>query len=131
MRILLALALLWQNQPAHDPWQPLRFLIGRWEAQGGTYSFDLELKDHVLVRHSTNGDHADELYVYPEEQSFKAIYFDNEGHVIHYNVTATPSGAVFQSDQYRLSYELKNGVMYGKFEVGGKKYLEWSGKRGK
>src|SRR5215831_6339460 len=93
------------SRPA-DPWQPLRFLIGTWEAKtsGGTagatvsgaYTFRLELRDHVLARHTTSTgckgptdydcDHGDLLYVYTESPGtgLKAIYFDNEGHVIHY-----------------------------------------------
>jgi hypothetical protein len=77
------------------------------------------------------------------ESALQAIYFDNEGHVIHYDVsTPKPGSVVFLSDpaqpgpQYRLSYELLDGVMTGKFELKmpGQtefmSYLEWSGKRG-
>ena len=73
-------------------------------------------------------------------QPLKAIYFDNEGHVIHYNVTnPTPTTAVFLSDaaqpgpQFRLTYELKGESMSGKFQMkmpnqpDWKSYLEWSG----
>jgi hypothetical protein len=82
------------------------------------------------------------LYIYqdPPGQPLKAIYFDNEGHVIHYGVsTPTPNSAVFISDEsapgphFRLVYELKGGVMFGKFQMrmAGKtewtSYLEWSG----
>ncbi len=48
-----------------DPWAGLRFLLGSWEAKttGGVaqaqasagYSFRLELRDHVLARHSRSG----------------------------------------------------------------------------
>jgi hypothetical protein len=73
-------------------------------------------------------------------QPLKAIYFDNEGHVIHYDVsTPTPAKVVFLSDtstpgpQFRLTYELKDSVMSGKFQMQmpgqseWKSYLEWSG----
>jgi hypothetical protein len=105
-----------------DPWQALSFLEGTWDAhtQGGsaraqssgTYTFKPELKHHVLVRRSRDAaackgptrfdcEHSDVLYVYQEarDQPLKAIYFDNEGHVIHYDVS-TPdlSSAVFLSD---------------------------------
>jgi hypothetical protein len=139
----------------------LRFLEGTWEAKtpagsgpaaSGTYTFRKELGGHVLARHSTsesckapadfNCDHGDLLYVYQDAsgQPLKAIYFDNEGHTIHYNVLAqSPSQAVFLSEasapgpRFRLVYELKNAVMSGKFQTqmpGGtewKSYLEWSG----
>jgi hypothetical protein len=119
----------------------------------GTYTFNPELKHHVLVRHSgspaackgpRNYDcgHSDLLYVYeePENQSLKAIYFDNEGHVIHCEVSAPNSTTViFSSEQspsgpqFRLIYELEDAVMSGKFQIRGpgqaewNSYLEWSG----
>jgi hypothetical protein len=118
------------------------------------YAFRLELRDHLLARHSRNGAckgppdfdclHGDLLYVYPEGpgQALKAIYFDNEGHVIHYDVsTPKPGSVVFLSDpaqpgpQFRLSYEFADGVMTGQFQlkmpgqVEFMSYLEWSGRR--
>jgi hypothetical protein len=145
-------------QNTFSPWKPLDFLIGAWEAKtiggsagaasSGTYTFQTELKGHVLARHSTNSGckgptdfdclHGDLLYVYQDApgQSYKAIYFDNEGHVIHYEMsTPAPATVVFHSEQYRLSYELKGATMYGKFQIRmpGKTefttYLEWSGKK--
>ncbi len=153
-----------QTAPKADPWAQLRFLIGTWEAkttgggaqaQGrGTYSFRLELREHVLVRHSSyaackgpedfNCEHGDVLYLYPEAPvgALRAIYFDNEGHVIHYAVTVPkPGTVVLESDadrpgpRFRLSYELTGGAMAGKFEMrmpgqaDFASYLEWSGGR--
>lgn len=150
--------------PAQDSWKPLAFLIGTWEAKtqggsasaasSGTYSFQLELRDHVLARHGSSSackgpadfdcEHGDLLYVYPDAspKSYKAIYFDNEGHVIHYDVsTPAPGTALFLSSpsqpgpRYRLSYELRGSTMYGKFQIRMpgqaefKSYLEWSGER--
>jgi len=147
-----------------DPWAGLRFLIGSWEAKttGGmaqaqssaAYAFQLELRDHVLARHLSGGackgpedfdcQHNDLLYIYLEGpgQTLEAIYFDNEGHVIHYSVaTPRPGSVVFLSDpaqpgpQFRLSYDLADGVMTGKFQLRmpGQtefaSYLEWNGKR--
>lgn len=148
--------------PAVDPWKSLQFLMGTWEAKtqggsaraagSGTYTFQSELRNHVLVRHSTNAGckgpagfdcaHGDLLYVYQDAPgpTYKAIYFDNEGHVIHYDVsTPDDTTAIFLSDssqpgpQFRLIYELKGLTMCGKFQmrVPGqaefKSYLEWSG----
>lgn len=147
-------------------WKPLGFLIGTWDAKtqggssgaagSGTYSFQLELRDHVLARHSTNSgckgpadfdcEHGDLLYIYPDAKpmAWNAIYFDNEGKVIHYDVsTPKPGTAVFLSSpsqpgpQFRLSYELKGSTMQGKFQIRMpgqtefKSYLEWSGERKK
>jgi hypothetical protein len=152
-----------QTQPA-DPWKGLRFLLGAWEAKtqggfagaaaSGTYIFRLELRDHVLARHSASAgckgpadfdcDHGDLLYLYQDAagQPPKAIYFDNEGHVIHYEVTTpAPNTAVLLSaaspngPQFRLVYELKGSLMQGKFQLrmpGESEfhsYLEWSGAR--
>lgn len=147
-----------------DPWEGLRFLVGNWEAKTtggkagasgtGTYFFRLELKGHVLARHSAyeacrgpedfDCQHGDLLYIYPEGpgQELRAIYFDNEGHVIHYRVSASKPGMVAMvSDaaepgpQFRLTYELSGDTMTGKFEMKmpGQTdfgtYLEWSGRR--
>jgi hypothetical protein len=147
-----------------DPWASLRFLVGAWEAKttggvaqaqvSGGYAFRLELRDHVLARHSRgNGckapddfdcQHGDLLYIYPAAtgQGFQAIYFDNEGHVLRYDLsTPKVNSVVLVTDpaqpgpQYRLSYELVDGVMSGKFELklpgqpDFTSYLEWSGKR--
>jgi hypothetical protein len=146
-----------------DPWKALVFLEGTWDAhtQGGsaqaqgsgTYTFVTELKHHVLVRRSGDSagcsgpkgfdcEHSDVLYVYQEaqDQPLKAIYFDSEGHVIHYAVSAPDSTtAVFVSEaspsgpQFQLVYQLKDAVMSGKFQMrmpgqtAWKSYLEWSG----
>jgi hypothetical protein len=153
-----------QTPAKPDPWTALHFLLGSWDAKttGGVaqaqasagYAFQLELHDHLLARHSHTGacnapddfdcQHSDLLYIYPAANgpTLEAIYFDNEGHVIHYGVTTpTPNTVVLLSDpaqpgpQYRLSYELLDGVMTGKFElqIPGqtefKTYLKWSGKR--
>jgi hypothetical protein len=152
-----------QTQPT-DPWKALRFLLGTWEAKtqggsagaaaSGTYTFQLELRNHVLARHSASAgckgpadfdcEHGDLLYLYQDAagQPLKAIYFDNEGHVIHYEVTTpAPKTAVLVSaasqngPQYRLVYELKGPLMAGKFQMRMpgqsefRSYLEWSGAR--
>ncbi len=168
MRILpaiLTLPLLAQvsSQPS-DPWKALGFLQGTWEAKTngesgvqvqGTYTFQMELKNHVLARHSHYSagckgpadfdcDHGDLLYVYQQMpgESLKALYLDNEGHVIHYSVSApTATSAEFLSDasqpgpRFRLLYELHGEVMSGKFQIRmpgqneWKSYLEWSGSK--
>lgn len=162
--LILAAAAGAQSAPpsATDSWSDLAFLEGTWQAKAtgdagvtamGTYSFKPELGDHILARHSTSAagckgpatfdcEHGDLLYIYRDApgQPLKAIYFDNEGHVIHYDVsTPTPATAIFLSDgsqpgpQFRLSYELKGVVMAGKFQMRmpgqteWKSYLEWSG----
>jgi hypothetical protein len=105
-------------------WAPLSFLIGDWEGAGsgkpgesvGRFNLKPDLQGHVLVRRSTadtqNGHHEDLMVIYPSEHGFRAVYLDNEDHVINYAVTATdsPKSAVFLSDEvpgaprFRLTY---------------------------
>lgn len=153
-----------QSTPPADPFQALAFLQGTWEAKAnrpdgvavvGAYSFGPELQNSIWARHTTTDTscrgpasfdcaHSDLLYVYRDgsPQHLKAIYFDNEGHVIHYDVsTPSPDSALFQSDaalpgpQFRLVYELKGQVMSGRFQMrlpgqsDWKSYLEWTGGR--
>ena len=143
-------------------WKQLQFLLGTWEADvvgsnsvksAGTYTFQPELQGTVLARHSSQDsckgpatfdcDHHDLLYIFhlATGDGLQAIYFDNEGHVIHYVVTTpTPTTVVFQSEpapgpQFRLTYQLVGNVLHGKFEVAGPgqnsytSYLEWQGGR--
>ena len=144
-----------------DPFASIRFLEGTWEARtqgasaassSGVYTFRMELGNHILARHSSTDpgckgpatfdcEHGDLLYVYQDSagEPLKAIYFDNEGHVIHYNVSAaSPGTVIFLSEpspgpRFRLVYELKNSIMTGKFQAlmpGASEwnsYLEWAG----
>jgi hypothetical protein len=127
---------------ASDPLSPLDFLLGKWSggAPGavGTDLFQRKLDGHVLQRSSQSMSRASDgksrgsrqalLTVYPagDSDALAAIYFDNEGHVIHYNrVTVTPGKTVeFLSDgaergpSFRLTYALKTrGVLHVKFEM--------------
>jgi hypothetical protein len=119
-----------------DPWARLNFLVGDWEgvgtgapgeAVGGT-GFTFGLDKHVLVRKNwakyppkagekAGLSHEDLMIIYPASDgaSFRAIYFDNEGHVIHYAVSfpQSPHSAVFETDsagqgpRFRMTYALK------------------------
>ena len=145
--------------PAADPLAALGFLEGTWDAQArgsgaasvGTYSFSRELGNHILARHSTvpgtckgpatfDCEHGDLLYIYADAPGapLSAIYFDNEGHVIHYAVTTpTATEAIFLSSepgpQFQLVYERKAATLSGKFQMrmpgqaDWHSYLEWSG----
>ncbi|MEN6310595.1 MAG: hypothetical protein ABFD80_03560, partial [Acidobacteriota bacterium] len=128
-----------------DIWTRLSFLIGEWqgvgsgapgEAVGGT-SFTFGLDKNILVRKNwakyppkageTAGlSHEDLMIIYPSPAGFRAVYFDNEGHVIQYLVSfpAAPRSVVFETDpaqpgpRFRLAYELKeNGVLENVFWV--------------
>jgi hypothetical protein len=157
----LSLGAQTSTQPA-DPWQSLTFLEGTWRAEtgagstakvAGTYTFAKELRGHVLARHSTvagctgpesfDCQHGDLLYIFAERpgEGLKAIYFDNEGHVIHYALsTPDASTVIFLSEpgpgpRFRLVYHRENSVMSGKFQMQmpgqeiWNSYLEWSGSK--
>jgi hypothetical protein len=116
---------------ASDPWEPFRFLIGSWVGEGsgqpgkgsGEFTLAPDLDGKILVRKnhadvpaSSNRSaavHDDLMIIYPGEKgkSPRAIYFDNEGHVINYTVTSSPGEIVFLSEaaaaapRLRLSYK--------------------------
>lgn len=115
--------------PAADPWAAWAPLLGRWVAdtktqpQGASGGFTLErdMQGHVLVRKNhaelpaANGRpasvHEDLMVIYPEGKKTRADYWDNEGHVIHYEVSfPEPSKVVFLSDlvpgapRFRFTY---------------------------
>lgn len=161
--LCLPLAAQTAADAAPNPFKSLSFLEGTWDANvqnnaavklAGRYTFVSELDGHILARHATSDvnckapstfdcAHSDLLYVFEDApgSGLKADYFDNEGHVIHYDVTTpTPTSAVFLSapgpgPQFRLTYELAGGVMTGKFQMhmpgqgDWRTYLEWSGSR--
>lgn len=124
--------------------EPLTFLLGTWEPAGGGQpgagtggtTFARSLQDRVIVR--TNyaiypasataaaSRHDDSMIIYVSETgAVRADYYDDEGHVIRYAVTAGAPGSVsFVSDvvsgapRYRLTYTLgSGGVLQGRFDV--------------
>lgn len=110
------------------PVEQLRFLVGSWnsipgpDAVLGHTSFHVEVKGHVMVRDNRADypaaagkpavSHEDMMVIYAEGSGpLKAIYFDNEGHVIRYTASALDAKSVtFLSDaaagqpRFRLSY---------------------------
>ncbi len=104
----------------------------------GGFSFKTDLQQRLLVRTSYADypaskeraayRHDDLMVIYRQAPSVptRAIYFDNEGHVIHYTVRVDASAktATFLSDpeagspRYRLSYvEKAPDMMTIKFEI--------------
>jgi hypothetical protein len=126
-------------------WDSWRFLLGEWIGEGGgkpgqgygNFSFDFDLQEQILVRRNhmgypaTNDQpaivHDDLLIIYPGTgATTQAIYFDNEGHVIHYKaeLSQDQKALMFLSDptesmpQFRLTY-LKTGedILTVRFEI--------------
>jgi len=140
-RLALPMALFsvifWAGKPGpaqekSDPWADYRFLLGDWVGEGegepgkatAQFAFATELDGKVLVRkHRAEipaaggrpaAKHEDLLIVYrgTDGKRTKAIYFDNEDHVIQYTVTPSDDkkSLVFLSDpdpsapRFRLTY---------------------------
>lgn len=127
-------------------WDSWRFLLGEWTAEGGgqpgqgsgAFSFNFDLQGKVLVRknradYAATKDrpafsHEDLMVIYPEPGGLgtRAIYFDNEGHVIHYaarfaddrNTLVFLSDPVPSAPTFRLTYTKgKNRTLTIKFEI--------------
>jgi hypothetical protein len=131
--LFLGLASLVAQQSKIAPaWEPLGFLIGEWVGEGGGapgqgrggFSFLPDQDGRILIR-KNHADypatqdkpaysHTDLTIVYqePGETKLRAIYFDDEGHTIHYTVEPSADGksVQFLSDaaapgpRYRLTY---------------------------
>ena len=128
---------------APDVFAPVRFLAGTWIGDGrgepgkgdGEATFAFELNGKVLVRKNfvsfparegrPASRHEDLLTIYPEGGALKALYLDNEGHAIHYRVTALDAGtgAVFLSEPgpgpaFRLTYRAQGpGTVFTSFAI--------------
>ena len=142
---MLTLALCAALAASPGAWDSLRFLEGEWigegggepgQASSGGYTFLPELDGKILVRRNRSAypatkDHAafvheDLMVVYPGAagKAPHAIYWDNEGHVIRYEITADGKSAVFLSEpdpaapRYRLTYTSTGaGKVSIKFEI--------------
>lgn len=131
---------------ADDAWEPYRFLLGDWVGEdtggpgkgSGKISFRLDLEDKVIVRKNRAeypaapgrpaATHEDLMVIYRAEggNPTKAIYFDNEGHVIHYTASFSEdketliflSEAAPATPRFRLSYTKgEQGSVGIKFEM--------------
>jgi hypothetical protein len=124
----------------------LEFLLGDWIGDGGGnvpgqgsggFTFSYDLQNAIMVRRNfaeypATGDkpasrHDDLMLIYhTPDDTLRAIYFDNEGHVINYSVRASSDqkSAIFTSPplenepRYRLSYApgAENALLI-KFEI--------------
>ena len=132
LTMALSSLVLCAQAPTLDPFAPLRVLVGDWssvegggepgKASGGELSLRIELDGKAMVRRSfaefpaQQGRpalrHDDLTLVFVEDGKAKALYVDNEGHVIHYLLTALQGseGVVFLSEgtqgpRMRLTYQ--------------------------
>lgn len=127
-------------------WEPLEFLMGDWTGDGsgspgqgiGGFTFRIDLQQAVVVRTNQANypaakdrpafTHDDLMVIYrdPANAQPHAIYFDNEGHVIHYAVSfgAGRDTVQFLSDagpgvpRYKLTYTTSGAADVAiKFEI--------------
>ena len=143
---LLPLSIANRAQDTTSVWTSLECLLGDWVGEGGgqpglgtgEFSFHPDLQSRILVRKSYVSypptkdrpafRHDDLMVVYRESDGAppRALYFDSEGHVINYSVTASSDQKTIEflsevlpsSPRYRLTYE-KTGsdTLTLKFEI--------------
>jgi hypothetical protein len=136
-------------------WNKLNYLIGNWKGEGngipgeggGYFTFKLDLDQNILVRTShteypaTKGrpatNHNDLMIIYRDYTGTpkRAIYFDNENHVINYSITyPNDKDIVFISDKianvptFRLTYSIVDEITVNiRFEMSqdGEKYFTY------
>jgi hypothetical protein len=142
---VFAVSLSAQQPMKASNWDSWQFLLGEWVGEGGgsgpgqglgTSTFYLDLQDTILVRKNQANypaskdrpaySHDDLMIIYQQPDSTKAIYFDNEGHVIHYTVELSPghetltflSEIIKTAPRFRLTYtKVKEGTLKIKFEI--------------
>ena len=142
-------------QQKSNTWEKLNYLIGNWKGEGsgkpgegeGYFTFKLDLDKNILVRTShseypaTDNKpatiHNDLMIIYRDYTGTpnRAIYFDNENHVINYSITYTTNNdIVFTSDKipnvptFRLTYSIMNDITVNiRFEMSqdGEKYFTY------
>jgi hypothetical protein len=128
-----------------NDWEAWKYLLGQWESdpsnepdQGaGRFSFRFDLGGSILIREnralltvnegSDENIHEDLMIVYSEDPgSQRAIYFDNEQHVIHYkaNISADQKTITLESDaspstpQFRFTYiKIDENTLEARFEI--------------
>jgi hypothetical protein len=133
-------------QETASGWAPFEYLLGNWVGEGGgqpgqgtgEFSFHPDLQNRILVRRSYAAypptkdrpafRHDDLMVVYRESDTepLRALYFDSEGHVIHYSVTASSDRKTIEfvsevspsSPRYRLTYDRTGSdTLTLKFEI--------------
>ena len=118
--VIMGFSLLARAQQSRsNPWRDFEFLLGEWSWSGGgqpgqvttgTCTFKPDLNETVLRRsvhleypaskQRVAFSHDDLLYIYrdPADSALRAIFFDNENHVIRYAVTVASDSIQFLSD---------------------------------
>ncbi len=130
-----------QQKSSNDNWS---WIMGKWIGEGsgqpgqggGTFSFSYDLDKNIIVRKShseypatANNPaiiHEDLMIIDldPNGNASKAIYFDNENHTIHYQISYSDKTITLTSEKventpiFRLVYTLlDNETVNTKFEM--------------
>ncbi|MEI8203016.1 MAG: hypothetical protein WCH34_08400 [Bacteroidota bacterium] len=130
-----------QQSPNFEKWNSL---IGTWIGDGngkpgqgvGSFTFSLDLDKNILIRKShtlifatkdkKEAVHDDLMIIYGDSSGFpaRAIYFDNEQHVINYNIDYSNGNIILTSEkktgvpQFRLTYSfLDKETLHAKFDI--------------
>ena len=133
--------------PPDTAWQPFEFLVGEWigegggqpgQASSGGFTFGFELDGKILVRRSFSEYAAtkdrpafrhDDLTVISRKAPggpVRAVYYDNEGHVIEYAIEVADGGrkmvwvsaAEAGAPRYRFTYvRLEDGKLGLEFAI--------------
>ena len=152
--IALALFTLTTITKAQTAQNNFSWLLGQWKGEGsgkpgegtGTFTFAYDLDKKVIVRKSHSEYpatdkkpliiHDDLMVVYNDATGApaKAIYFDNEGHTINYNIAYADKTIILLSEKttgapiFRLSYALLDAqTVNTKFEISndGQKFMTY------
>jgi hypothetical protein len=143
--LILAITTIIYGQEQNSNWEKLNYLIGNWKGEGGGkpgegegyFSFKSDLNNKIIIRNSHSEYpatkdkplivHDDLMIVYFDYSGNpdRAIYFDNEGHVINYSITfPNENDIVFTSDKvpnapiFRLTYsQIESDLLNVKFEM--------------
>ena len=125
-------------------WEKWQYLLGEWKGEGsgqpgsgaGTFTLKPKLGGSILERKgrteitATSAQpasvHEDVMIIYKNREGnpVKSIYFDNENHVINYDITYSENKIILTSEpnpaapRFRLIYEmLENRLMNTRFEM--------------
>ena len=141
-KLLILFIILFLNpssfaQQRTNSWDKFAYLLGSWKGEGsgtpgqeeGTFSFKMDLDKNILVRKSRSeypatenksaAIHNDLMIIYRDATGTpgKAIYFDNEKHIINYAITFPSIKEItFTSDKipniptFRLTYRIIDDV---------------------
>jgi len=125
-------------------WEKWQYLLGEWKGEGGgqpgagagSFTLKTKLGGSILERKGRTEIaatatspaliHEDVMIIYKNMggNPTKSIYFDNENHVINYEITYSDKKIIMTSEinpampRFRLVYEiLENNIMNTRFEI--------------